>query len=388
MIYILWLFIFVLLFILIKLFNIEKNKLFVLFISATIILFVVNLKIAIPASIAGAKLWFTALLPTLFPFTTLCNLLIAYDGISIYSKIIGPLICKPLRLSNSSSFPLIASFLCGYPLGAKYTSDLYESGEISKKEYIRLSNIASNCGPIFILGSVSIAMLNNENLGYILNFSNFFSIFIIAFLTIKEGKPSKVSSSIKNTNSKKSLGDNLKSSIENAISTSIIVGGFIILFCVIIAIIKSNSNITNFIYLFESYLNIPKGSLYGTLLGCIEITNGASILASSPLSLELKLALISFLCSFSGLSIIAQVSSFLGRHDFPLGRYVIFKFIQGLISFTITYSLAKIIPFTKETFYTNGISTPSIFMYYSPLLLLLFSLLIFNLIYKLLFHRS
>lgn len=389
MIYTLWLFIFILLFILIKLFKIEKNKLLVFSISLIIILFVINLKIAIPASIEGAKLWFVALLPTLFPFTTLCNLLIAYDGIGFYSKFLGPLICKPLKLSYTSSFPLLASFLCGYPLGGKYTSDLYEDGKISKKEYIRLANIASNCGPIFILGSVSIAMLNNEKAGYILLFSNFLSIILIGFLTIKDGN--NISSQLKSSNKnlvKKSFGDNLKTSIENAISTSLMVGGFVILFCVVIAILKSSTSLSNLIYGLEEFLNLPNGALYGTFLGSIEITNGANILSSSTLSLPLKLALISFLCSFSGLSIIAQVSSFLGRHNFPIGRYIFLKLIQGFISFVITYCLATFIPLPVETFKNTEAFIPSIIMYYSPLLLLLLLPLLFNLIYKLFFHRS
>lgn len=119
----------------------------------------------------------------------ICNLLISYDGITVYSKILGPLLCKPLGLSKSCSFPLAASFLCGYPLGAKYCTDIYELGYIDRKEYIRLLNVASNCGPLFIVGSVALAMLGNVKLGYILLIANYLSLIIIGFITKQKPLP-------------------------------------------------------------------------------------------------------------------------------------------------------------------------------------------------------
>ena len=98
------------------------------------------------------------------------------------------MICKPLGLSKNCSFPLAASFICGYPLGAKYSSDIYELGYIHKNEYERLLNIASNAGPIFILGSVAASMLYDVKLGYILLIANYLSIIIVGFLTKKTSK--------------------------------------------------------------------------------------------------------------------------------------------------------------------------------------------------------
>ena len=150
-IYILWLLIFLLVLILFKLLNFKKNYLVCLFITVFIVLFVANLNLAMKAAVDGVKLVIVAILPTTFPFSVICNLLICYDGITLYSKILGPLFCKPLGLSKNSSFPLSASFLCGYPLGAKYCYDSYNLGYINKKEYERLLNIATNACHIFIL---------------------------------------------------------------------------------------------------------------------------------------------------------------------------------------------------------------------------------------------
>ena len=124
----LWLFIIIFLLILLKLLKAKKNYIICFFITLFIILFIVNIKLSLKASLNGAKLWFKAILPTSFPFAVICNLLIFYDGITLYSKLLGPLICKPLNLSKNSSFPLTVSFLCGYPLGSKFSSDTYDLG--------------------------------------------------------------------------------------------------------------------------------------------------------------------------------------------------------------------------------------------------------------------
>ena len=382
----LWLLIILLIQILFKLIDIKKNYIICFFITLAIILFFINLNIAMDYAIIGAKLWFKAMLPTLFPFLVICNLLISYDGITLYSKLLGPLICKPLGLSKNCSFPLAASFLCGYPLGAKYCTDIYDLGYIQRKEYIRLLNIASNCGPLFIVGSVSAAMLGNVKLGYLLLIANYLSLIIIGLFTKRK---TTLYSSDKKLSKPTTLnfGQALKNSIQNAITTTVSVGGFIILFSVIIGIIKNNQHISIIFQNLECWLNLPKDSLYALFLGSIEITNGCSIIAASELTLPIKLSIISFLCSFSGLSIIAQVSSFTSKHNTPLYKYILLKFIQGVISFIITFTISNIFlgSIVTSTNLTNSISINP-FMYLIPIIVMLSISLIGYLLKKLSVH--
>ena len=240
---ILWLFIIVLTIILIKLLNIKINVLICISISVLIVLFAANINLSLNAAIEGSKLWYKAILPTTFPFVVICNLLIYYDGISLYSKILGPLICKPLNLSENCSFPIVASLLCGYPLGAKYCVDLYNMNYLDKEEYIRLLNIASNVGPIFLIGSVATALLNNVYFGYILLASSYLSIIFIGIITKKKRTSSNKSSLRLNKKCNFNFGTAIKNSIENAINTTLSIGGFIIIFSVIIALVKNSSSI-------------------------------------------------------------------------------------------------------------------------------------------------
>lgn len=349
-IYILWLFIFLLVAILLKLLNIKKNYIMCFLITIFIIIFVINLKSSIEAAINGAKLVVSAILPTIFPFSVICNLLICYDGITLYSKILGPLICKPLGISKNSSFPIVASFICGYPLGAKYSSDIYNLGYIHKDEYERLLNIASNAGPIFILGSVAVAMLNNIKYGYILLIANYLSSIIIGFITKKSSKSLKPQTEKKIPFKEDNFGTNLKNSIESAINTTLNVSAFVVIFSVIISIIKSNTFISAAFSSLENLINLPNGIIYNLLLGSIEFTNGAKLISEINLAISLKLSIISFILCFSSLSVIAQVTSIVGKDNPNLKRYISLKFLQGIIGFIVTFIASNIILKAVPTF--------------------------------------
>lgn len=338
----LWLFIFLLIGILLKQLNVKKNYIFCFLITFLIILFTLNMNSCISAALDGCKLVVKSIIPTILPFCVICNLLIQYDGIDLYSKIIGPLFCKPLGLSKNCSFPMAASFLCGYPLGAKYTCDIYKNGYITQQEFIRLSNIASNAGPIFLLGAIGASMLNSTLYGYILLIGNYVSALFIGIILKPKNKP--IFKNIKTNNKTTVLfGDAMKSAIDNAISTTLNVAAYVIIFSVIISIIKNNEYTILIINDIENLFKLPNNSLYALLLGSIEMTNGAKLISELSLNVPLKLGLISFLCSFSGLSIIAQVSSFFAEYKLPMKPYIIKKFIQGIFSFLITFLISNIL---------------------------------------------
>lgn len=349
-IFILWLLIIILSIILIKLLKLSKNQIITILITLFIVLFIINLNTCMQSTFTGLNLVIKAILPTIFPFSVICNLIIHYDGISFYSNILGPIICKPLKLSNCSSFPIVASLLCGYPLGCKYCCDLYELGYISKEEYLRLLNIASNASPIFLIGSVGAAMLGNIKYGFILLLGNYLAPLIIGFFTKKNTHEFNNSNEYPlKTDGSYNFGIIIKTSIENAINTTLQVGAFVIIFSIIIGIIKNSSLINIIFNNIEKVLSLSPNSLYGIFLGSIEYTNGCKILTSISSSIIFKLSAISFICSFSGLSIIGQISSFTGKFNISLKKYSFIKFIQGIISFTITFIFSSILISTETT---------------------------------------
>lgn len=286
-------------------------------------------KSAIDSILNGTTLFMKSVFPTLFPFLILTNILIRYGGITIFGKLFGKILSKPLRISNNSIFPLLVSFICGYPLGTKYLNDLYNDGLIKENEFRRMVNIASNASPLFIIGTVGVSMLENKALGYMLLIANYLSCIIVSFF-IPYKKDNPIHKASQTTNTKNNFGEALKLALENAIKTCAIVGGFIILFSLIKEILINN------VYTQILLKDFP--IIKSLIVGFFEITNGISLLIPSSISMPLKLGLISAFCSFGGICILLQCYSFVYKNEaFKLNRYIFFKFVQAIISFIITF---------------------------------------------------
>lgn len=302
---------------------------------------VLNPEAGLNSALNGVKLFVNSVFISIFPFLVLINIMMYYDGVNIYSKVLGNVLCKPINLPKQCSVVLIISILCGYPLGAKYACDLYENGTIDHDTCERLISIASNPSPLFVIGAVGTSMLNNSGFGLLLLISSYISCAILAII-IPQKKPIVTikKSKINNTYGKQyTIGHALKSSIDNAFKVSISIGGFIIFFSVISSIIKNNilfDIVSEFIC---EILKIPKEILQGAFLGLIEMTNGSNLLSSLEFSNMYKLIIISFLITFSGLSIISQTYSITYKYDFSLIKYIKRKLIQGIISSLITFIL-------------------------------------------------
>lgn len=364
-----------------------KNLIYTLAFSALILYIILNPQNCIEYTLSGSKLFFNSVFPSLFPFLVIVNLIFAFGGMEIYSNFFGRILCSPLGLPKECSVVLLASIFCGYPLGARYAGKLYENNIIDKKTLQRLLNIATNGSPLFIIGTVGTAMLHSSFLGYVLLISNLISCFIMGFIlpgrhnlkrNIKYSHPSVAITSLENDTP--NLGVALKTALEDAVKTCLSIGSFVIIFSVIINIIKNSAIYYTALSQICNSLSIPTEIINGAFLGFVEITNGCNILALSNLSPTIKTVICSFLIGFSGLSITAQIYSFVYPYKISMKKYIFFKGIQGIICAVITFLILKM-PFTmieQETF----ISSNTIIKSETPILIMLLVFFILPLLAK------
>ena len=104
----------------------------------------------------GLLLWFQVIFPTLFPFMLISNLLLRSGGLEIISGILGRTLGALFSTSRNGSFAVLAGFLCGYPMGAKVTADLVQSGRITRTEGAYLLSFCNNTSPAFIMNFIVI----------------------------------------------------------------------------------------------------------------------------------------------------------------------------------------------------------------------------------------
>lgn len=337
--------------------KLNTNMIVIFLCTCIIIYFITFPKLCINSTISGARIFFLSVFPSLFPFLIICNILIQYNGIDIYSKYLGKFLCTPLRLPIQCSLTIIISSLCGYPLGAKYCCELYENKMIDKKTCERLLNIASNAGPIFVVGTVGTSMLNSKNIGYLLLVSNYISCILMSFI-IKPVPQLNQISIVKRKGenfNEVNIGSALKSSIENALKSTMSIGGYIVFFCVVIDILRYNTILD---YIFKSISNryLPYDIIKPFFLGLVELTKGCQLISIANAPLYLKTIIIGFLMGFSGLSIISQVYSFVYEFsELSIIKYIKRKFIQGILCSIVISVLT--VPFnyiSVNTVFNNG----------------------------------
>ncbi len=109
---------------------------------------------------SGVLLWFHTVLPTLLPFLIISNLLIHTGAINLISRLLAPILCRFFRVSPYGAFVILIGFLCGCPMGSKVTADLLKKEAICEKEARYLLSFCNNTSPMFIVSYILWQNLN------------------------------------------------------------------------------------------------------------------------------------------------------------------------------------------------------------------------------------
>ena len=331
--------------------SLRDNALSIIFVLFAICLVVFS-KDNLTASKEGLTLWMTSVVPALLPFFIACELLshtniIDYLGAKL-NKIMKPIFNVP----GEGAFPLIMGIISGYPVGAKIVTNFRKNGICTKEEGERLLTFTNNSGPLFIIGTVGISLFGNSTIGILL-----FITHLLACLTVgvvfrfwKRNSKTKYSSSAKEYTKKippsfNSLGSILQNSIMSSVSTVVMIGGFVMLFSVIISILNNTgifSVLSTFVSPILSLVHIPSSFTNGILSGIVELTNGVSIISNIPMkAISINIIICAFLLGFGGISVLLQVLSITSSSDISIKPYIIGKLLQGCFAALYTYLLIQ-----------------------------------------------
>lgn len=293
----------------------------------------------------GLKLWFNNVIPSLLPFIICANMLVNLGFPEIMGIVLGKFTNKAFRLRGICAFPVMAGVISGYPIGIKTTVDIYKQGLISKSEAERLFTFANNSGPLFILGTVGVGMLHSAGLGYVLMLVHYLATFIIMAVTGIFFKKAKIvrndTEIIKRKNKERlSFGKILGESVSSAMSTILLIGGYIILFSVINSMLLKTGIIIPLARFFN-FFGFNGSESVGIAISLFEITNGCNIL--SELGSEMAFILCGAAISWGGLSIHAQTISIISETDLSSRPYFIGKIAHCILSFVIGITVVRVL---------------------------------------------
>lgn len=324
-------------------------------ISFIICLFCIGLVVFSQTNLKSAKngliLWATAVVPSLFPFFVSTELLSYTNIVKYLGKCLTPITRALFNVPGEGAFAFIMGLISGYPVGAKIVSNFVEQKIITVEEAERLLAFTNNSGPLFIIGTVGINFFGSATIGIILFITHILACITVGVILKFTAKTSTKYNKNYNVNTNKknitiaTLGDVLSKSITNSISTILMIGGYVVVFSVIISILNQSGILNSMSKIIAPVINtlgfntkLAKPILYGI----IELTNGVNLVANTAIpKLSENIIISSFLLGFGGISVLLQVLSIVSKTKISIKKYIIGKVLQGIFAAIYTYIILK-----------------------------------------------
>lgn len=295
----------------------------------------------IEAAKSGLSLWATTVVPSLFPFLFLTEVLNKTKLVSFIGKKLNRIIKKIFNVPGEGAFAFLMGLISGYPVGAKIVTNFRNKGICTQDEGNRMLAFTNNAGPLFIIGTVGVGFFGNKTIGFLLFFTH-----LLACITV--GIILKFFSKYDSKDINLVSNDEDGSNTSDAISTILMIGGYIVIFSVLLSILD-RLHILNFLSILItpilSIFNIDSSFSVPFLSGILELTNGINLVSNIAVkSISLNMILSAFLLGFGGLSVSMQVYNIISKSDLSIKKYIIGKLMQGLIAGFYTFLAIKFIP--------------------------------------------
>ena len=380
-----------------------RRNILPLFFVLLAICFVIFSRSNLTAATNGLTLWATCVVPSLFPFFVISNLLSQTKVVSFVGRLLDKLMRPLFNVPGIGGFAFVMGLISGYPVGAKVVSDFREQGLVTKDEGERMLAFTNNSGPLFIISSVGISLFGDTTTGLLLLCTHILACVTVGILLDKFSKKSdeefRRRNLLKGTNYKykdsnfkvgytktysinkkedtysnkkynttanartnkqkatsnsnnvtlKNLGEVLGNSINSSISTILMIGGFVVIFSVIISILNQTGALTAISKLFYpvlAFLGFDYNFAEPLVSGIIELTNGVNLVSGIHTKMiSQNIILCAFLLGFGGFSVLLQVWSIISKTDLSIKKYLVGKFLQGIFAACYTFLALKFIPF-------------------------------------------
>ena len=296
------------------------------------------------ASSTGLNIFINNVFPSLFPFLVATEILYNSNFIHIIEKYTKNILQKLFNVPPKSAIVIILGFISGYPIGAKLIANLKKDKYLTTAEAERLLSFTNNSSPIFIISAIGISIFGNKTIGIVLLFIQILSSILVGIIfrfwkyNDKEYIDYSYLSLNEDTNLKvvPNTVEIFINSIKNAVFTTLQIGGFVIIFSVILSILKSTGILNVLAYLL-SFIGIPESYSLALIYGLFEISNGMNLIKNIiAYNNIVSLIVSSFILGFGGISILFQIYSLIYKEHISVKPYICGKLLQACFSVILT----------------------------------------------------
>ena len=307
-----------------------KTIIFAIITLAFLFCLVVFPNVATSSAAKGLGLCSTVIIPSLFPFMACCLILFETKFLEKLTEKIEPITNKVFSLSSCEFSVFLLSLIGGYPVGAKLVERLYSQGVLAKVKAETMLLYCVNSGPSFVVIAVGAKMLQNQNLGYILLCSNTIASIILAICSSLFLKRTKLRLKGRKTTFSFS---------ESIIKSTFEASGLVLNICALVILFSCLYGIIDFVFI--------KSPIKDILLSLLEITTAIAYSHKN-------IYIVSFLLGFAGFCVHFQVLSVSKSINISFLKFLIFRFMHGILSAFITFLLLKIFKVTVPTISFNS----------------------------------
>ena len=304
----------------------------------------------------GLSLCAGTVIPSLFPFMVISELLVKSGVGNALGRFLSPIMRRVFNLSGAGCTAAFLGSLCGFPIGAKTAITLYDSGAISKSETEHLMTFSNNPSTAFLINAAGVSLLGNKSLGVLIYFCvlasglavGFFARFFIrSDYTLQQPQQSK---------SRHSGGiEAFTSSVSGAAGSMLTVCAYVIFFSALTGALSD---------MLSSFSEMSEW-LRAVIFGFFEISSGISRAAeiNEPFTAAVLCALIA---GWSGLSVHFQIISIGSGRSISYKPYIIAKLFQGFLAAILTSVLLLAFPSILENKLVGGEALTFSFLNFLP----------------------
>ena len=282
----------------------------------------------------GLALCARAVVPSLFPFMVLSELIVASGAGEWLSVPLERPMGKLLGLSRAGCCAVVLGLLCGFPVGARCAILAYEKRTIDRAECERALACSSIPSSAFLISTVGTTLWKDAKFGVFLYISAIFSAFlsgILLYVMQKRGQTKEWQQTISKPAKIHFEAGMFPSAVRNATVSTLLICAYVVFFSTLTGTVE--------LVLGRFAANEATHAILATLL---ELSGGVSA-ASGLKNRRLAAILTGAAVGWSGLSIHCQMLSLCDDHDLSLRPYLAAKLMQATACATILFCLSPIL---------------------------------------------
>ena len=301
----------------------------------------------------GLILCAKTVIPSLFPFMVISELLVSSGAGEALGRLFSRLMRRVFGISGAGASALFLGSMCGFPIGARTAVSLYDKGVISKAECQHLLTFTCNPGSAFLITAVGVSLYGSRPLGVTLYAVVLSCGLLTGFLARFFLRSPKEPAEHPHFPSGLHPGgvETFTGAVSSAATGMLTVCAYVIFFSALTGVMGHAA----------SDWGMEQGLGYTLLCGLLEMTGGIS--QASTHGGDPGLILTAVFAGWSGISVHLQIMTLCGGRGLSFKPYLLAKAFQGLLCGVVTAVILRWFPALVSP--AEGVVTDAVLVFLS-----------------------